>query len=125
MVRTWSVVVSVLLGGATTAAHHSVLGFDGTRSVTLRGVVADVVWGNPHTYIAVDVADGAARGRWLIESEGAVVLKRLGWTKTSVQKGDRIASIGGQGRDGARVLRCQWLTTSRGVKLPCYPATVQ
>ena len=125
MVRTWPVVVSVLLAGATTAAHHSVLGFDGTQPVTLRGVVADVVWGNPHTYIAIDVADGGAPGRWLIESEAAVVLQRLGWTEESVRKGDRIASIGGQSRDRARVLRCQSVRTAGGVKLPCYPATVQ
>jgi hypothetical protein len=125
MTRTWPVVVSVFLASVTTAAHHSVLGFDGTRSVTLRGVVADVAWGNPHTYILVDVADGAVPGRWMIESEGAVVLQRLGWTKISVQKGDRIASIGGPARDGARVMRCQSVTTAGGVKLPCYSARTQ
>ena len=125
MTRTWPLLACLLLAGVAVKAHHSVLGFDGTRPVTVRGVVSDVVWGNPHTYIAVDVADGGAPGRWVIESEGAVVLQRLGWSKTSVRKGDRIVSIGGPGRDGGRVMRCESVTTAGGAKLPCYPARTQ
>lgn len=125
MARAWPVVVTVFLAGVTTAAHHSLLGFDGTRPATLRGVVADVVWGNPHTYIAIEVVDGPTPGRWLIEAEGAVVLQRLGWVKTSVRQGDHIATIGGPARDGALVLRCQSVTTASGAKLPCYPARTQ
>lgn len=125
MARPWPVVVSVILAGVTIAAHHSVLGFDRTRPVTVRGVVADVVWSNPHTYISVDVTDGAGRRRWVIESESPVVLQRLGWTKSSVQPGDRIVSVGGPSVKGERIIRCQSLTTAKGVQLPCYPVKTQ
>jgi hypothetical protein len=125
MTRRWPLVAYLVLAGAAAEAHHSVLGFDGTRPVTLRGVVADVVWSNPHTYIAVDVSEGAGRGRWVIESESPVVLQRLGWTRTTVQPGDRIVSIGGSGRKGERIMRCQSVTTTSGVQLPCYPANTQ
>lgn len=125
MVRPWPVVASMLLAGVAAEAHHSVLGFDGARPVTLRGVVAEVVWRNPHTYIAIDVAEGGERGRWLIESESPIVLQRLGWASTSVQPGDRIVSVGGSNRQGDRVIRCQSVTTAKGVKLPCYPARTQ
>jgi hypothetical protein len=125
MTRNWPLVACLLLAATAAEAHHSVLGFDGTRRVTLRGVVAGVVWSNPHTYVAVDVADGAAPGRWVIESEGAVVLQRLGWSKTSVRKGDRIVSLGGPGRDGGRVMRCESVTTAGGATLPCYPVKTQ
>jgi hypothetical protein len=125
MVRAWPVVASVLLAGVAAEAHHSVLGFDGARPVTLRGTVAEVVWSNPHTYIAIDVADGAERGRWLVESESPVVLQRLGWARTTVRPGDRIVTIGGPSRQGERMMRCQSLTTATGVRLPCYPAATQ
>lgn len=115
----------VLLAGAVAEAHHSVLAFDGTRPMTLRGEVADVVWSNPHTYISVDVTEGAARGRWVIESESPVVLQRLGWTRTTVQPGDRIVSVGGPDRKGERIIRCQSVTTAKGVQLPCYPPNTQ
>jgi hypothetical protein len=121
----WLVVVSVLVAGTLAHAHHSVLGFDGTRPVTLRGVVAEVVWSHPHTYIAIEVADGAERGRWLIESESPVVLQRLGWTRMSVRHGDRIVTIGGPSRQGERIMRCESLTTANGTRLPCYPAVTQ
>jgi len=121
----WSIVASVPLAGMLAHAHHSVLGFDGTRPVTLRGIVAEVVWSNPHTYIAIDVADGAERGRWLIESESPVVLQRLGWTRGSVRPGDRIVTVGGPSRQGERIMRCQSVTTANGVRLPCYPAVTQ
>lgn len=125
MFRAWPVLASLFLAGVAVEAHHSVLGFDGTRPVTLRGVVADVVWSNPHTYISVDVVDGAERGRWLIESESPVVLQRLGWTKATVQPGDRIVSVGGPSRQGERIIRCQSVTTTKGVQLPCYPVKTQ
>ena len=123
--RVGSIVASVLLAGTLAHAHHSVLGFDGVRPVTLRGVVAEVVWSNPHTYISIDVGDGAGRGRWLIESESPVVLQRLGWTRTSVRQGDRIVTVGGPSRQGDRIMRCQSLTTAIGMRLPCYPAVTQ
>ena len=125
MVRAWPVVASMLLAGVAVKAHHSVLGFDGARPVTLRGVVAEVVWSSPHTYIAIDVADGDERGRWLIESESPIVLQRLGWASTSVRPGDRIVSVGGPSRQGDRIIRCQSVTTAKGVRLPCYPARTQ
>ena len=125
MTRTWPLLASLFLAGVAMKAHHSVLGFDGTRPVTVRGVVSDVVWSNPHLYISVDVADGAEQGRWLIESESPVVLQRLGWTKTTVQPGDRIVSIGGPSRQGNRIIRCQSVTTAKGVQLPCYPVKTQ
>ena len=125
MTRTWPLLVCLLLAGVAVKAHHSVLGFDGTRPVTLRGAVAGVVWSHPHTYISVDVTEGAGRERWVIESESPVVLQRLGWTRTSIQPGDRIVSIGGPGRKGERIMRCQSVTTAKGVQLPCYPANTQ
>ena len=125
MVRVWPVLASMLLTGVAAEAHHSVLGFDGARPLTLRGVVAEVVWSNPHTYIAIDVADGGERGRWLIESESRIVLQRLGWASTSVQPGDRIVTVGGSSRHEDRIIRCQSVTTAKGVRLPCYPARTQ
>ena len=108
------------------AAHHSVLGFDATRGVTLRGVVHAWAWGNPHTHITVDVSDGLERGqRWTVESESPTVLRRLGWSATSLRAGDRVEVIGAPALDGRRLLRCQSVTPPGGVRLACYPAAVQ
>src|SRR5215207_9569711 len=95
-------------------AHHSVLGFDATRPLTLRGMVTDVRWRNPHTYISVAVEGGGSRAIWVIESESAVVLQRLGWSAISVRRGDRIHTVGAPARDGARLMRCQYVEAGNG-----------
>ena len=38
------------------AAHHSRAAYDTTVEVTIEGVVADVMWANPHVYLILDVA---------------------------------------------------------------------
>jgi hypothetical protein len=126
MQRCAALVACGLLVGVTVRAHHSVLDFDGSRGMTLRGVVVDVVWKYPHAYVAVDVQEGPERGRrWLVESESPVVLERLGWTRTSIRLGDRLLAIGAPHRRGDRVMRCQSVTTADGMPLRCYPERTQ
>jgi hypothetical protein len=110
----------VLASSGPAAAHHSVLRFDGSRPVTLAGVVAEVVWRDPHAYIVVDAAGG--RGRWIVESESPVVLQRLGWTRASIRRGDAVTTTGAAATDGARIMRCQFVAVAKGDRLPCYPA---
>jgi hypothetical protein len=97
-------------------AHHSVLPFDGTTATTIEGTVARVLWQNPHTLIAMDV-DSA---RWTIESEGPIVLQRLGWTEGLIKVGDRIVVIGARAKDGRRLMRCKAITVADGREVPCF-----
>ena len=117
---------SFLLGvcaGAVAAtpllAHHSVLGFDGSRSVTVTGTLQAVVWENPHARLVIDDESGE---RWTVESESPRVLARLGWTPQSLAAGDRVTTVGAPSRSAARVMRCDFVRASSGARLPCYPA---
>jgi hypothetical protein len=97
------------------AAHHSVLPFDGVTKTTIEGTVARLLWQNPHTFVAVDV--GAHR--WTIESEGASILQRLGWTSESLTVGDAVTVTGARARDGRRLMRCHTIKT-HARELPCF-----
>jgi hypothetical protein len=115
--------VLVVLGGIVAAgahlrAHHSVLGFDGRRGIELSGVVREVVWANPHTVIVVD---GDRGERWAIESEGAGVLIRLGWSREAIAIGDRVRTVGAPARNGDHRVRCDFVQTASGPRLPCFP----
>ena len=101
---------------ALAAAHHSVLPFDGSTPTTVEGTVTAVLWQNPHTLIALDVE----RERWTIESDGAGVLERLGWTRSTIRMGDRIVVVGARAKDGRRLLRCQSVMTQDRRKLTCF-----
>jgi hypothetical protein len=125
MADRWRLLVWVCgIGAAGTPAlaHHSVLGFDGTRAIEVVGTVHEVLWRNPHAYISVHVEgpDGEVE-RWILEGESPRVLERLGWTKTSIQPGDRVRSTGAPARDGRRMLRCQHVRLAAGSRLPCHP----
>ena len=117
------VTLCALVCSSGAAAHHSVLGFDGSRQLTLQGVVTDVIWANPHAYLAID--SGRKDARWVIEAESPLVLQRLGWTRTSIRPGDRISTVGAPARDGSPTMRCQFVTVGDGLRLPCYPAAHQ
>lgn len=112
-----------LCAGAVAAtplrAHHSVLGFDGSRSVAVTGVLRTVIWDNPHARLVVDDDSG---DRWTVESESPRVLVRLGWTPHSLAAGDRVTIVGAPSRSGVRVMRCDSVRTPSGARLPCYPA---
>src|SRR5690606_7395299 len=59
--------VSIALSSAA-IAHHSPAVFDRSRQVTLTGVVAEFRWGNPHSWMHLDVQGSEdAAERWTIE----------------------------------------------------------
>ena len=86
----WAAVLALFL------AHHSTAPFDMTRETTVRGVVKEFRWTNPHTYIVLEVA---GVGPWILEGESLNLLRRIGWTKDSLKKGDAISCTGARARD--------------------------
>ena len=64
------VVLGLVMSALPLAAHHSFAAeFDGSKQITLTGVVTKVDWVNPHAYIYVDVkgSDGTVVN-WAIET---------------------------------------------------------
>ena len=72
-------------------AHHSPVVFDHTRKVSMTGTVTEFKWGNPHSWIHVDVKDEhGAVGNWSIEMNPANNLARDGWRASTLKPGDTI-----------------------------------
>jgi len=72
-------------------AHHSPIVFDHTRKVSMTGTVTEFKWGNPHSWIHVDVKDEhGAVGNWSIEMNPANNLARDGWRASTLKPGDTI-----------------------------------
>lgn len=98
--------VAIASGGA--GAHHSSALYDREKPVTLKGVVKDMQWMNPHSWIEVLAAtDGGKPTGWTIEMEGPNVMQREGWSRRSLLPGDRITAKVmplKDGRPGARLI---------------------
>ena len=90
-------------------AHHSYTMFDMEKSVTLEGMVKEVQWTNPHIWVQLLVKD-AATGKeveWSIEGASPNMLARAGWTRHSLNAGDKAMVVlhpvkeGGKGYSGS------------------------
>jgi hypothetical protein len=78
----------------TALAHHSPIVFDRTRQVTLAGTVTEFRWGNPHSWIHIDVADADGKvANWGIEMNPAGHLARDGWRSTTLKPGDQVSVV--------------------------------
>src|SRR5258705_2019057 len=105
--RTSLLVAAALLAmfaaGAKLAAHHSFAAeFDGSKPVTLKGTVTQMVWTNPHAWLHIDVhgPDGKTV-TWMIEGGAPNALLRRGLNRTSVVAGTAVLVQGYRARDGS------------------------
>jgi hypothetical protein len=85
-------------------AHHSFSMFDQEKVLTLNGTVKELEWTNPHSWLRVMVEDPATHQlrQWSIELASTGQQARIGWTKTIVQPGDKVAIEINPLRDGTR-----------------------
>jgi hypothetical protein len=96
-VKTRLAILVALLGSvcplaAPVFAHHGGAIYDTKNPVTLKGVVTDFEWTNPHVQIYFDVKDDkGAVAHWACETLSPGKLARgSGWTKDSLKPGDQI-----------------------------------
>jgi hypothetical protein len=75
-------------------AHHSYAMFDMSQTVTLQGTIRDFQWTNPHSWIWIDVpnAQGTAE-QWGIEGMSPNFLARRGWSKHTLNPGDKVSVL--------------------------------
>jgi hypothetical protein len=94
MVRGWTLLI-VLLAAWPLGAHHSQAAhFDTTKPVTLRGVVTQVEWINPHAWLHLEVKDaGGNVVPWRVEIASPNILKRAGVTKDSFMHGETTVEV--------------------------------
>jgi hypothetical protein len=95
------VAVYLLLPGSA-GAHHGYAAFDTSAEVTLKGIVTDFHFTNPHCVIELDVKDDKGQIRyWKAELTSANHLAPKGWTEATVQPGEELAITGFRAKNGS------------------------
>jgi hypothetical protein len=86
-------------------AHHSFAAeFDHNKPVTLEGVVTKVEWYNPHTRLYLDVTDASGNVvKWELEMASPNSLMRLGWSRHTLQGGEKVTIKGFLAKDGSNL----------------------
>jgi len=83
-------------------AHHSFAMFDSAAEIVLKGTVTEFQWTNPHTWIELDVPDEKGEVvHWSIEGGSVLGLSREGWSRHTLQRGDKITLVAHPLKDGS------------------------
>ena len=109
-----AVAFGLLASAVPVFAHHSFAAeFDGSKMLTLTGVVTKVDWVNPHAYIYIDVkGDDGTVVNWALETGAPNMLYRQGWRKDDLKVGDTVTLDAFPAKDGSHT------AAARQVKLP-------
>ena len=107
-----TMIVALLLSAATTvaadpgAAHHGTgISYDLAAPLsTIKGVVTEFAWRNPHVSIFIDVKD--AQGtvvNWGLEHNNVYSLAQLGYNRNTLRPGQEVTAVFHPSRSGAPV----------------------
>jgi hypothetical protein len=82
----------VLAGIHTVAAHHATTMFDHSKTLTIKGVVTEVRWVNPHVSLWVKgtIHEEDEPTVWALESTSPGNLVRRGWSRGTLKPGDKV-----------------------------------
>src|SRR5580698_3877812 len=80
------------LGAGSATAHHSFAMFDMSKTLTLAGTVTNFEWTNPHSWLWIQVPDDKGGSQlWGLEGQAPGEMIRHGWTRHSINVGDKIS----------------------------------
>jgi len=96
-------IVAWLMGAEPLATHHGRgATYEMKKQVTLKGVVSEVAWRNPHVVIYMDVKepDGTVVN-WAFENSSVGTLARQGYNRNTLRVGQEITAIVNPSAQGA------------------------
>jgi hypothetical protein len=100
-----AVVAAVLVFSGPMLAHHGTAAYDTSNPLTLKGAVTDFKFINPHCQVYFDIKnDKGEVEHWQGELTAPNKLARAGWTKHSLNPGDKITVTGFVGKYGGHSL---------------------
>ena len=99
-------------------AHHGNAAFDTGKKVTLKGVVREWIYSNPHCLVKFDVTgeDGQVV-QWIAEAQAPNVIFPLGYRRDSFKAGDEVTLTLEPVKDGRRLGRIIRAVLANGKEL--------
>jgi hypothetical protein len=86
----------------TAFGHHSNSAYQVDKIITLKGVVKDWRWSNPHTWLYLTVKDEKGQEQeWAVEGRAPGILGRAGWDPKILQPGEIVTVYASPAKDGS------------------------
>ena len=95
--------------------HHSHANYLEGEWLFLEGMVREIHWMNPHSWIYLDVVGSDGQPSvWAIEGASVTQLRRDGWAEESIRAGDELALRCHPLKDGSRGCLLGYITLDDG-----------
>jgi hypothetical protein len=107
------------VAAAPIPAHHSFAAeYDANAKVEFDGVVMKLEWTNPHAHYWLEVTDkDGKKTLWDFELASPNMLNRNGFTRKSINVGDKIHVTGSRAKDGSNTAATSSIKTPSGQML--------
>jgi uncharacterized protein DUF6152 len=103
---------------ATAFSHHGASAYDRGNRITLKATITEFKWTNPHVYILFDAPDQKGNtDHWSCESINPGMLSKQGWSRRTVNAGDKVTIIGFPAKSGSKVMLLEKLILADGKEL--------
>ena len=96
-------VVSLAISMPASAHHSAAVAYDINKTISVKGVISEVKWENPHTWIFVETRDESGKTvKWGFEGKVPNQLIRLGITPSVLKPGVEVTVTGHPARDASQ-----------------------
>ena len=113
------IALACFLPSAPARAHHGAASFDTEKRLTLKGIVTEWLWANPHCFLKIDVKDESGDVRnWSLELGNPTDNTTVGYKRTTFKAGEEVTATVIPVKSGAPVGRLVGVILPDGQKLP-------
>jgi hypothetical protein len=101
-------IVLLILTASPVMAHHGRGStYDMKKELSLKGVISEVSWRNPHIAIFLDVKDADGKvTTWTIEHSNITTLAKQGYGRTTLKAGQEVTAVIHPGAAGTPIGLC-------------------
>jgi hypothetical protein len=121
MLRSCVCALAIAIGFAAApgAAHHSAAAqYEVKKTISLKGVVREFRFVNPHAVVRLAVSDDKGKEVvWSAEWAPTSILRRFGMKPDAIRPGDRLTIVGNPARDGSADLLVNTIAFEDGRRL--------
>jgi Family of unknown function (DUF6152) len=113
----WGMTAFIVFAGAA-FSHHGASAYDRGNRITLKATITEFKWTNPHVYILFDAPDQkGSTDHWSCESINPGMLSKQGWSRRTLNAGDKVTIIGFPSKTGSKVMLLEKLILADGKEL--------
>jgi hypothetical protein len=115
-----ALLIGLFVAAIPLSAHHA-WPVNASRMITVKGMVKQFSWGNPHVMFTLEVKDAAGKAEmWEVGGPSTGRMENNGWGKTTLKPGDMLTAMGYQFADGQKILKLDKVVLADGRELFLY-----